>query len=574
MTATTCAFKSGERRRFFIPLAIALLGLGIDTVVAAYMAPTIDEHLHVAYGAKILKGDPDRPSVVFDSKMPVSVLNALPRAASVYLERSGRLPRLAKILSDLRLTRWATITAAFCLCLVVFFYAQALFGRTAALFAELLFVMDPNIVAHGSLSTTDLFVALGAVLSLYCLRRFLLSPNVKNTALTAFTFALAQLTKFTALYFYAVLALILVVVKLYARHGRGKRYDLPWSRITALLTLSMVCFLVVVNAAFLFDRSFTPLAGYKFRTPFFWKLQQVPVLRAVPLPLPYAYVQGFDWMNWDNSTATAFGNIALLNQVRGPSLPRTDGFPAYYLFAYLFKEPIGMQIVLILSLVWIFRNRGPADLLSGEGLLLVCAIVILTPFSFLSRTQIGIRHVLPVLVIFAILSGAAFHDWMTFSLRRKLLLIGCLLYAGVSVGSYFPHMIPYFNEIVTDRRQAYRFLADSNLDWGQAAWEVQRFLKRNPDVVLNPPQRVVGRVLMSGNLVAGVWPRDADNFVRVEGLRPVAQVGYAYFLFVVPPRLQAAGASMRALGGTGTGAVLDPLQPAASTPGPAHGLRR
>jgi hypothetical protein len=104
------------------------------------------------------------------------------------------------------------------------------------------------------------------------------------------------------------------------------------------------------------------------------------------------------------------------------------------------------------------------------------------------------------------------------------------------MASYFPHMIPYFNEFVTDRKFAYRYLADSNLDWGQDKWEVERFLKKNPDVVLNPQERVAGRVLMGGNYAAGVLPREADSFVRLEGIQPVSQVGYGHFLFIVPPK--------------------------------------
>src|SRR5579864_5853507 len=180
-----------------------------------------------------------------------------------------------------------------------------------------------------------------------------------------------------------------------------------------------------------------------------------------------------------------------------------------------------MQILLVLGLVWVFRNRRMADLLAGEGLLLGTAIIFLVIPSF-SKVQIGIRHVLPALVIFAILSGGAFQAWREFSIRRKLLLVGCVLYAAVSVGSYFPDMIPYFNEIVTDRRLAYLYLADSNLDWKQDTWEVERFLKDNPDVILEPQQRVTGRVLVRGDLLAGVWPRKADYFLRVEGLKPVA----------------------------------------------------
>jgi hypothetical protein len=92
-------------------------------------------------------------------------------------------------------------------------------------------------------------------------------------------------------------------------------------------------------------------------------------------------------------------------------------------------------------------------------------------------------------------------------------------------------MIPYFNEWVTDRKWAYRYLADSNLDWEQNHWVVERFLKANPDVKLNPLQPTAGRVLVSANLMAGVFPLTADYWLRTRNATPVAHVGYAHLLF-------------------------------------------
>src|SRR5436305_1063618 len=89
-------------------------------------------------------------------------------------------------------------------------------------------------------------------------------------------------------------------------------------------------------------------------------------------------------------------------------------------------------------------------------------------------------------------------------------------------------MIPYFNEVLTDRKMAYRFLADSNLDWGQDEWVVEKFLKSNADVVLDPRQPVVGRILVSANLLAGVEPRKGDYWLRRNTPKPVAQVGYGF----------------------------------------------
>jgi 4-amino-4-deoxy-L-arabinose transferase-like glycosyltransferase len=466
--------------------------------------------------------------------MPVSAFNALPRAAGIYLQERRMAPGLANILLDLRVTRWATIAAAFCLSLLVFVFASSLYGRTAGLFAQLLFAMDPNIIAHSTVSTTDLYVSAATVLFLYCLRRFLLSPSTANSLLTAATLAAAQLTKFSAIYLFFILALALLASVVQSRYGRDKRYRVTGRQAATLLVLTAVCVLIAINAAFLFDKPFMSLSQYEFRSPAFLALQKVQVLRAIPLPFPHAYVQGFDWMSYHNSSGKDFVNMSLLNEARGPELARSDGFPSYYVVAYALKEPLGMQLLLLASLVWVFRNRRPADLLAGEGLLLATAGIFLIMLSFFSRTQIGIRHVLPALVIFTILSGAAFQGWASFSSRRKALLAGCLLYVAVSVGSYFPDVIPYFNEILTDRKMAYRFLGDSNLDWGQDTWIVERFLKANPDVVMNPPERVTGRLLVSGMFLAGNLPHKADYFLRLEGIRPVARVGYAYLLFVIP----------------------------------------
>lgn len=341
------------------------------------------------------------------------------------------------------------------------------------------------------------------------------------------------------MYLFGIYAVVLTIAVLGSKYGRLPRHPISLRQASALAGLSVVAFLVAINAGFVFDRTFTPLKNYAFHSETFQAIQRIPVLRAIPLPLPYPYLQGFDWVSSNNKSGVTFGNIVLLNRVRGPKLHRSNGFPSYFLIAWLVKEPIGMQILLLVGLVWIFRNRSSEELLAGEGLLMATAVVVFAAFSFLSRAQVGIRHVLPALVIFTVLSGAAFQGWKTFSRRRKSLLAGSVIYAAISVASYFPFMISYFNEIVFDRKMAYRVLADSNLEWGQDDWAVRRYLNRHPGVVLDPPKRVPGRVLVSANLAAGVFPREADYFVRREGLRPAGQAGYGHVLFDVPEATEA-----------------------------------
>ena len=527
--------KMAIYHRWGIPIGIATVGLILNTIVALNMAETIDEPVHVSYGAEILKGSPDRSRVIrYDSTMPASALNALPRAVSKALRRMGLGLGIAGKLRDFRIARFPTIFAAFALCLLVYLYAESLYGRLAGLLAQVVFIISPNIIAHSTLATTDLYSALATVMFLYCLRSFLLKPGVATATLAACTLAAAQLTKFSAPFLYLALPIIVFPYLLYSRYD-GNRPRLTSRHVGTLLALHIVFFILLINVAFSFDRTFTALANYEFHSTLLRIAQQVPVLRTIPLPLPYAYLQGLDLMSYHNVNGLSFGNIVLLGRVRGPELGGLSGFGAYYLLAYALKEPLGMQVLLLLSLLWIANNRRLANFLTGEWLLLATAGVLLLMLSFFSNVQIGIRHILPVLSIFVILSGRACLDCLRSSWRR-VLLSGCLLWTVVSVGTYFPHMIPYFNEILTDRKMAYRLLADSNLDWGQDSWEVQTFLQNNGDVALDPPQPVAGRILVSANLLAGVQPKRADYWLRRTSEKPIAQVGYAHVLFFVPAR--------------------------------------
>jgi 4-amino-4-deoxy-L-arabinose transferase-like glycosyltransferase len=523
-----------RRRRLALPFAIAILGLAMNTIVALSMSQTMDEEGHLAYGFRIMHGAPDRSQQIFDSKMPVTLFNALPRAASAILRDSGTAPGLAEMLHDVRAARLVSVAAAFGLCLLVFVCAESLYGRVGGLFAQLLVILSPNLIAHSTLVTTDLYAALSALLFLYCLRRYLLAPGTRRAALTASALALAQLTKFVAAYLYLALAVVLIVVVLCSRFGRHKTSAISGRQIVILLGLNVVTLAAFLNVGFVFDRTFTPMSEYQFRSATFRGIQQVPLLRDIPVPLPYAYLQGLDWMSEENAEGLGFGNISLLGEARGRDFGRVDGFPSYYLVAYALKEPLGMQVLLILSLVWIVRHRKPGDFLTGELPLVATACVILLMLSFFSNAQIGIRHILPVLAIFMVLSGAAFAQWREFSWRRRGLLAGCLLWTAVSMGSYFPSMIPYFNETIGDRKLAYRFLADSNLDWNQDSAVVDRFLHNNPDVQVEPLEPSVGRILVSGDTLAGVIPQKAHYWLRQLPVKPIAQVGYAHFLFSLP----------------------------------------
>jgi hypothetical protein len=227
-----------------------------------------------------------------------------------------------------------------------------------------------------------------------------------------------------------------------------------------------------------------------------------------------------------------FGRVYLLGERRDPRLPGFEPFYSYYAVAYLFKEPIALQILLILGLIVTVRRRSFPDFLRNEWFLVAPVVTVFVMFSFFNSAQIGIRHVLPAFPFLLLIGSSALFSWNSAPRASRLAFAGLLLYLAVSVFSYFPHMIPYMNEFVADRRYAWKYLADSNLDWGQQDYVIGDFLRNNPDVILAPDQPRTGRILVSADRLVGVYRNTDYGWLR-DNFEPVAQVGYADFLFEV-----------------------------------------
>jgi 4-amino-4-deoxy-L-arabinose transferase-like glycosyltransferase len=530
---------TADRRGLVLSLAITigLAGL-LDTVVAARMGRTPDEGAHVEYGRRVLRGEPIRDRIYLDSKMPVSALNAIPAVVGERLEARQLLPGAAARLQEWKVARAASVLGLILLNVLVYRWAAALYGTAAGIAAAVMVVLAPNLIAHGTLATTDGYFALGVLLALYCLRRYIRQPTWTNAAISASALAVAQLTKPFALYLYVLAAVGLAAAALWP--PRGERPLTPRG-VGLYAAMCAMAFVLVLNFGFGFSRSFLPLKDYDFTSAPLKRVQRkvarTPVLQELAVPVPYAYLQGLDMTADDEAHGRSFGNVYLLGELRSSKDSRFQGFKSYYAVAWFYKEPIALQLLLLLGLIEICRRRRFADVILAEALLLLAAGGLVVWLSFFNRAQLGIRHILPALAIAIVIGSAAFARFPSLPRWRQVGLGVLLAWLALSTMRYYPHLIPYMNEWAGDRRFAYRLLADSNLDWGQNEPLVRKFLEQNPDVLLNPEEPVCGRVLMSANRLTGVlgtrknWKSPAWTW-RYE---PVAHVGYAHFLFQIPP---------------------------------------
>jgi hypothetical protein len=78
---------------------------------------------------------------------------------------------------------------------------------------------------------------------------------------------------------------------------------------------------------------------------------------------------------------------------------------------------------------------------------------------------------------------------------------------------------------------AYRYLADSNIDWGQGEQGLDDYLaKAEESVVLEPEEPVAGRIIVSVNFLVGLFDEENGRWLR-ENFTPVDHVGYSYLIF-------------------------------------------
>jgi len=505
---------------------LALVYVILAVVVAFSMAPTSDERAHLIYAVKIIRRQPERDLRGFDSKMPVSVLNIPSYGTGWGPRERGAGPRVWPELYDIRIARLSTIAAGLLLGFLLWKWTYELYGPAAALAVGVLYCFSPNLLAHSTLATSDLYAALAFAATAYAHWKLAARPGTRTLLLASGSLALSQITKFSALFLFVAVPLSLApAIWMRARSGK------PWLKpAVTYAVVTMALTVAVLNVGFAFHRSFTPLRSYRFESALFQSAAAVPVLSRVPLPVPHAYLEGLDMMLVHQKTGATFGKLYLLGETRPASHP----FPSYYLVAYVFKEPLALQVLLAAGLFCIMRRRDLRSFLMHEWFLIAPIIVLLVVLSFFNGAQIGIRHILPVLALTLVLAGSAFQRWPVLSFRKKMCLALLIVWLAVSVLSYFPHLIPYMNELVPDRRYGWTVLADSNLSWGQNAWLVSDFLSRNPDVKLNPQSPCTGRILIDANRLVGVegpgaaWLRDHYE--------PVGHVGYAHLLYVVAAR--------------------------------------
>ena len=316
---------------------------------------------------------------------------------------------------------------------IIFGYGRSLLGPGAGLFASSVFLLDPNILAHGFIVKNDLPLA-GLILgACYFLHRFHKTGRPPAAFLAAGFMALACGTKLSALALAGPFFLLLGLVIFIRLSGS------PVRRI-ALAVLGAAGLLlfadIVLNAVYGFSSLHELTKG----------------------------ISSLSEHRDGGHLAYLFGNIS------------EDGWWYYFPVVLALKLPLPTLILLVTALFFLPRLYRKIGALELTILLLLPAVHLL--FAAGSRVNIGVRHILVLFPFFAVLVSSLIDKQIAPRLIRgsAIALVGVLAVVSLTV---HPDYLAYFNAFGGDSEKKAELLGDSNLDWGQDLPRLAAWMKTN-----------------------------------------------------------------------------------------------
>ena len=444
------------------PLSAGLIFLLLFFVQGVFFiranSPTYDEAMHLAAGYSYLAmGDfrlePQNPPLIKALlALPLFLGYRLPFDPNAQHWRDGdgyligqHFLYKSTLPADriLFLSRVPNLFLGIALITLIGWWAYRLWGTCAAILALALASLEPNLVAHASLVTTDIGAALFIFLTVYLLWEYLRVPRWWILSLVSIATGLALVAKFSTILLIPLIPLLLGASLLIDPEARAflqltKRQTLSNLKIleATMPLFVMVLFVVaIVSLAYFFQGL----------SPWLFGLQRFMALAQEGQP---AFFWGeYSYAGWWN----------------------------YFLVAFLIKTPLGSLILIGASLLF---YRAGNSLGRREAIFILLPVIVIFVLTSQSKVNIGLRHILAIYPFLFVLASRL----TTVRFRRQWLaplLLGMpLLMTAVSALRIAPHQLAFFNELIGGPDQGYRYLSDSNLDWGQDLKGVKAYMEK------------------------------------------------------------------------------------------------
>ena len=383
---------------------------------------------------------------------------------------------------------------------IVFRWGQDLWGPTAGLLALFVLTFDPTLLAHGRLSTTDAGLVTLGTAALYVAWRWTDGPSWRWALATGTLLGATLLAKSSGVLWAAAVGLMLIGNMACRRDREALSRFLIQGAVAAGLSLLLIW------------------ACYSFT----WG----PV-KGLPISLPApAY--------WEAFRAQALRDS---HWVFALGIRKLGHWWWYQPLAFLIKNPLPFLLSLVTSAItWLSRPLAPR-----QAFTLALFPVMYVGVSLKWGVNIGYRYLLPVHPFLYLLIAGGLCYLIGSKVRWQRWLVGALLiWQAIEVASVFPNEIDYFNQLVGGPQGGYRYLSDSNVEWGQSSHILYEYARQHPDVQIKRPARKLlpppGRYLVNATQLQGMNIDDPFAYEWFRHREPVGRVSDTLLLYDVSPR--------------------------------------
>jgi 4-amino-4-deoxy-L-arabinose transferase-like glycosyltransferase len=356
------------------------------------------------------------------------------------------------------LARLPTLVFPLALLGVFWAWTRELFGAKAALGAAAVLALEPNLLAHGPLVKSDVPAAAGLLALAYVVWRYWRQPSWGRFWAFAIVAALAVQTKFTV-----QAAAPLAALALAARHALDRRW------LDAALRTAALAGVVYAFAAALHQFDMIRIHRFEFEriaAEAGWSEAEREAWSIWPsVPVPKRWVEGIAFVRRHGR------ELGFRSYFMGQS--SWGGKPLYFPATLAFKLPIPLQ-ALVLAGFGMFLWRLARRRATAAEVFLWFPALLLFGIAMQSKINIGYRHVMPLTPLLFLGAIASLRAIWQRREVKALALAGALWLAAESAAIY-PQGIAYFNQWAGGPDNGWRYLADSNVDWGQNWPDVARY---------------------------------------------------------------------------------------------------
>ena len=525
-----------RQRDRWLSIGLLLLLFGFLVIGSRHVSPTTDEMAHITAGYTTLTRGPSVSWFApFHITPPlINVLQALPaylmhpllpletmagwgewwrpyvaefaatafgaERAQIGWHRSPSSKAARPVASELLPSRLVTMGLTVILAALIARWATEMWGGWAGVLSLCVLTFDPTLIAHGRLATTDVgVVALGTV-TLYLAWRWLRSdqPIWQGALSTGLAMGATLLAKSSGVVWGAGVGLMMLIhlIRRYSARLLGRM--ILFGGLVGLVTLGIVW----MGYGFTWGRA-ASLGG------------------AVPAPT-----------YWEILLAqTGRQN----NQIFALGMRHYGRWWWYLPVAFMIKNPLPLLLGVLLGLLILVRRKAVFNRPLLASFPLCYGVVALN-----LGTNIGYRYMLPIHPFLYLLVGWALSTFLRSDRRWRWLIGGAgLAWLVTNVLVACPNEIAFFNELVGGSYGGYRYLSDSNVEWGQSAHRVDRYVEANPDVRVRGPETPMlpepGRYVVNATQLQGTNIDDPNRYEWFRHRDPTLWLNETLMVFDVPP---------------------------------------